>query len=236
MDFSPWELVAPVERVEKDGGATALVRTTFALRCLSSPCVPPRDTAPLDFDPVVVEYGDNGRLDVPWPRLVVHSRIPDRGGRRSRPPAAPSAAGRSSRGRPTCSRCRPCPTASRRGSSSRFCSRSASCSSWPAARSSTAPGRSARRRSSRWWNSRPSPRCLRWCWRSPSSSSRRPRTGPPTAGGRSSSWRTRSKGRTRGSRAPRGGSPGRRTRRRWRPRAGSRRRPGRCSSPTGSRS
>ena len=30
-----------VERVEKDGGSTALVRTTFVLRCLTSPCVPP---------------------------------------------------------------------------------------------------------------------------------------------------------------------------------------------------
>ena len=79
MDFSPWEVVGPVEREEKDGGATALVRTTFVLRCLTSPCVPPRDTAPLDFDPVIVRYGDNGRLDVPWPRLVVHSRIADRG-------------------------------------------------------------------------------------------------------------------------------------------------------------
>ena len=79
MDFSPWEVVGPVERVEKDGGSTALVRTTFVLRCLTSPCVPPRDTAPLDFDPVIVRYGENGRLDVPWPRLVVHSRIADRG-------------------------------------------------------------------------------------------------------------------------------------------------------------
>lgn len=79
MDFTPWEIVAPVERVERDGGATALVRTTFTLRCLSSPCVPPRDTAPLDFDPVIVRYGEDGRLDVPWPRLVVHSRIADRG-------------------------------------------------------------------------------------------------------------------------------------------------------------
>jgi hypothetical protein len=79
MDFSPWELVGPVERVEKDGGTTALVRTTFVLRCLTSPCIPPRDTAPLDFDPVIVRYGENGRLDVPWPRLVVHSRITDRG-------------------------------------------------------------------------------------------------------------------------------------------------------------
>ena len=79
MDFSPWEVVGPVEREEKDGGPTALVRTTFTLRCLTSPCVPPRDTAPLDFDPVIVRYGKNGRLDVPWPRLVVHSRITDRG-------------------------------------------------------------------------------------------------------------------------------------------------------------
>ena len=55
--------------------------------------MPPRDTAPLDFDPVVVKYGDNGRLDVPWPRLVVHSRIPDRG-------EPVSAAGGADRGAP----------------------------------------------------------------------------------------------------------------------------------------
>jgi hypothetical protein len=77
-DFAPWELVTPVERVRRDGGGTALVRTTFQLRCLTSPCVPPRDTAPLDFTPVAVTYA-GGRLDVPWPRLVVHSRIADRG-------------------------------------------------------------------------------------------------------------------------------------------------------------
>jgi hypothetical protein len=79
MDFTPWELVGPAERVVKDAGSTALVRTTFVLRCLIGPCVPPRDTAPLDFDPVIVRYGETGRLDVMWPRLVVHSRIADRG-------------------------------------------------------------------------------------------------------------------------------------------------------------
>ena len=79
MDFTPWELVGPPERLRRDGGATSLVRTTFVLRCVTSPCVPPRDTAPLDFSAVVVTYGKNGRLDVTWPRLVVHSRIPDRG-------------------------------------------------------------------------------------------------------------------------------------------------------------
>ena len=77
-DFSPWEVVTPVQRDLDDGGATTLVRTTFQLRCLTSPCVPPRDTAPLDFTPAVVNYA-GGRLDVSWPRLVVHSRIPDRG-------------------------------------------------------------------------------------------------------------------------------------------------------------
>jgi hypothetical protein len=93
MDFTPWELVGPVQRVRKDGGSTSLVRTTFVLRCLTGPCVPPRDTAPLDFDPVIVRYGKNGRFDVPWPRLVVHSRIPDRG-------APVSVAGGGARGGP----------------------------------------------------------------------------------------------------------------------------------------
>jgi hypothetical protein len=55
--------------------------------------VPPRDTAPLDFDPALVTYAGDGRLDVTWPRLVVHSRIPDRG-------VAVGAAGGARRGPP----------------------------------------------------------------------------------------------------------------------------------------
>jgi hypothetical protein len=92
MDFSPWELVGPPERVRRDGGSTALVRITFLLRCLSSPCVPSRETASLDFDQVAVTF-KGGRLDVPWPRLVVDSRLPNRG-------APVSVAGAGQRGAP----------------------------------------------------------------------------------------------------------------------------------------
>lgn len=92
-DFAPWELVAPPRRVERAGLGTTYVSVTFLLRCLTSPCVPPRDTAPLDFDLALVTYAGDGRLDVRWPRLVVHSRIPDRG-------AAVGAAGGGRRGAP----------------------------------------------------------------------------------------------------------------------------------------
>jgi hypothetical protein len=77
-DFAPWELVEPPRRARKDGRGTAYVSVTFVLRCLTSPCVPPRDTAPRDFPPALVTYAGDGRLEVEWPRLVVHSRIPDR--------------------------------------------------------------------------------------------------------------------------------------------------------------
>jgi hypothetical protein len=92
-DFAPWELVEPPVHVRRDGLGTAYLSTTFVLRCLTSPCVPPRDAAPLDFDPALVTYAGNGRLPVQWPRLVVHSRIPDRG-------VAVGAAGGARRGPP----------------------------------------------------------------------------------------------------------------------------------------
>jgi len=77
-DFEPWEHVEPLRRVRKDGRGTAYVSFTFALRCLTSPCVPPRDVAPRDFPAALVTFAGDGRLEVEWPRLVVHSRIPDR--------------------------------------------------------------------------------------------------------------------------------------------------------------
>jgi hypothetical protein len=77
-DFAPWEHVEPPRRLRKDGGGTAYVSVTFVLRCLTSPCVPPRDTAPRDFPAALVTYAGDGRLDVEWPPLIVHSRIPDR--------------------------------------------------------------------------------------------------------------------------------------------------------------
>ena len=92
-DFLPWELVQPAERERREGGGTVHLRFDFVLRCLSSPCLPPRDTAPRDFTPALLTYGGGGRLEVAWPRLIVHSRIADRG-------AAVGPAGGGSRGAP----------------------------------------------------------------------------------------------------------------------------------------
>jgi hypothetical protein len=74
-DFTPWELVADPERVRRDGSATTHVRMRFALRCLTSPCLPPRETAPLEFGLALVTYPGGEPIDVRWPILVVHSRI-----------------------------------------------------------------------------------------------------------------------------------------------------------------
>ena len=74
-DFTPWELVADPERVRRDGAATSHVRTRFSLRCLTSPCLPPRETAPLEFGTALVTYPGGEPVFVRWPVLVVHSRI-----------------------------------------------------------------------------------------------------------------------------------------------------------------
>ncbi len=80
--FSPWEVVGEPERVRRDAGSTTSMQTTFVLRCLTSPCVPPRQTAPLEFDPARVTYrglagADERResIRVDWPVLTVYSRF-----------------------------------------------------------------------------------------------------------------------------------------------------------------
>jgi hypothetical protein len=80
--FSPWTLVGDPERVRNDGGMTTHVETTFVLRCLTSPCIPPNDTTQLTLPPARVTYaGPEGRpatagpLEIEWPTIVVHSRL-----------------------------------------------------------------------------------------------------------------------------------------------------------------
>lgn len=73
--FLPWGVVGKPERVRRDAGSTTYLRTTFVLRCLIGPCVPPRNTAPLEFDRARVTYGRGRSIEVEWPVLVVYSRF-----------------------------------------------------------------------------------------------------------------------------------------------------------------
>jgi hypothetical protein len=77
-----WKPVAEPVTSRRDSAGTAHLRTTYVLRCLTRPCVPVRETEQVDFDPARVTYeapvgGTTRRLsvDVPWPTLVVHSRV-----------------------------------------------------------------------------------------------------------------------------------------------------------------
>jgi len=80
--FSPWEVVGEPVRIRRDAGSTTYVRTIFVLRCLTSPCVPPGQTAPLEFGPARVTYSDRAggeerreSIRVAWPVLTVYSRF-----------------------------------------------------------------------------------------------------------------------------------------------------------------
>lgn len=73
--FLPWGVVGKPERVRRDAGSTTHLRTTFVLRCLIGPCVPPRNLAPLEFDPARVTYAGRRSIKVEWPLLVVYSRF-----------------------------------------------------------------------------------------------------------------------------------------------------------------
>lgn len=74
-DFAPWEPVAEPERVRRDGATTTHVRVRFVLRCLTSPCLPQRETSPLEFPAARVTFPGGDPIEAPWPVLVVHSRI-----------------------------------------------------------------------------------------------------------------------------------------------------------------
>lgn len=77
-----WKPVRAPETARQTSGSTALVRTTYVLRCLAQPCVPVRETEEVDFDPARVSYaasvGDGTRrltTEADWPPLVLHSRL-----------------------------------------------------------------------------------------------------------------------------------------------------------------
>jgi hypothetical protein len=80
QEFSPWGLIAPPGQKREDSEHTTLVTRTYVMRCVIGPCVPPRETAQLEFDPVVVSYRlleGNMRhtIELRWPVLAVHSQI-----------------------------------------------------------------------------------------------------------------------------------------------------------------
>jgi hypothetical protein len=80
--FSPWAVVGEPRRVRRDAGDTAYLRTTYVLRCLTSPCMPPGQSAPLEFNDAVIAYsatdaaaGDRSSIRASWPLLLVYSRF-----------------------------------------------------------------------------------------------------------------------------------------------------------------
>jgi hypothetical protein len=81
-EFVPWELVGPQTRVRRDAGSNTHVRTTFTLRCTSSPCLPVNQASALEFNAGRVSYsrpgaalGDRKSIAIDWPLLLVYSRF-----------------------------------------------------------------------------------------------------------------------------------------------------------------
>jgi hypothetical protein len=81
-EFSPWEVVGRPERVRRDAGDTAHVRTTFVLRCLTGGCELSGPSAPLQFEPARIAYsarndqpGEASPIQAEWPVLLVYSRF-----------------------------------------------------------------------------------------------------------------------------------------------------------------
>jgi hypothetical protein len=81
-EFLPWAIVGERVRLRRDAGPTTLIRTTFALRCTTGPCVPPNEATALQFDPGRVSYaapgaapGHRASLTIEWPVLLVYSRF-----------------------------------------------------------------------------------------------------------------------------------------------------------------
>jgi hypothetical protein len=82
MNFAPWEVLGEPERIRRDAGTTTYISTRWTLRCLTGPCVPAGQAAPLEFDPARVSYVEGDRTDggrsstpVAWPLLTVFSRF-----------------------------------------------------------------------------------------------------------------------------------------------------------------
>lgn len=80
QEFSPWGQLSRPQQTRQDAAHTSFIRTAYVLRCVIGPCVPPRETYQLEFDPAVVSYrllegGQTESVEVRWPVLVTHSNI-----------------------------------------------------------------------------------------------------------------------------------------------------------------
>ena len=80
--FSPWEVIGAPTRVEREAGPMAHVRTTYVLRCMSSPCIPVGQASPLELGSEQATVAAPGALEgqrevfrTEWPLLVVFSRF-----------------------------------------------------------------------------------------------------------------------------------------------------------------
>ena len=81
-EFLPWEVVGEPERSRRDARATTHLRTTFLLRCTSSPCLPANQSAALEFNRARVSFTRPGAdlaerksVGAEWPLLLVYSRF-----------------------------------------------------------------------------------------------------------------------------------------------------------------
>ena len=80
QSFTPWGLIEPPQRTRRDAEDTSFLRTTYVMRCVISPCVPPRESYQLEFDPLLVTYrllkgGTRDVVEQRWPILVTHSNV-----------------------------------------------------------------------------------------------------------------------------------------------------------------
>jgi hypothetical protein len=79
--FSPWEIIRAPERTRREAGSTTYLTTTYTLRCVTGPCVPGGQAAPLEFDPAQLSWAAADDPDVrdsapvEWPLLTVYSRF-----------------------------------------------------------------------------------------------------------------------------------------------------------------
>jgi len=81
-EFLPWEIVGSQGRTRRDAGSNTYLRTTFTLRCTSSPCVPANDASALEFTAGRLSYarpgaaaGQRRSIPIDWPVLLVYSRF-----------------------------------------------------------------------------------------------------------------------------------------------------------------
>jgi hypothetical protein len=73
-DFAPWKIVGePVETWREAAGRTH-IRHEFVLRCLTSPCIFSGRSAPTQFEPVQLSFGERQTMEIGWPELMVYSR------------------------------------------------------------------------------------------------------------------------------------------------------------------